>query len=108
MTAPHEGRDATVRRPSSVCFKQGSPDRDVSVYLASMTKPEDVMAEGDMRYLASVEVGVIRSLGLGVVRDSDGGKEGHALITGEKTRRILRELVMRTEWVEPFSPSPTS
>ncbi len=66
-------------RPSTQAFKQGGPDGLVSVYLFSETNPAAVADEGPEKYLASVRVGRLRELGLGVVRDPSSGVLGTAL-----------------------------
>lgn len=93
-------------RPTSVSFQQGSRDGDVSVYIASVANAEDVMAEGHEPFLASVAVSAVRACGLGVVLDPDGGLDGHALITGRKTKGIVSALAKAAIWVQPYAPRP--
>ena len=93
-------------RPTSVSFQQGSRDGDVSVYIASVANVQDVMADGREEYLASVPVSVVRACELGVVRDPGGGLNGHALITGRKTKARASALAKAAGWVEPYVPRP--
>ena len=54
--------DGSVR-PSSQVFKQGKPDDDVSVYLASETSPERITQNYPDVYVVEVEIGAIRKPG---------------------------------------------
>ena len=60
--------DGTIR-PSSDAFMQGGPEGNVSVYLASETTPEQITRIYPGMYVALVEVGVIREMGLDVERE---------------------------------------
>ena len=91
-------------RPSTQAFKQDGPDGLVSVYLISETEPATVVAEGPEKYLASIRVGVLRELGLGIVRDPSSGGPGHCVITGRKTKGRLNQIVRKVEWVNGYAP----
>lgn len=91
-------------RPSTQAFKQDGPDGLVSVYLISETDPATVADEGPEKYLASIRVGVLRELGLGVVRDPLSGGPGHCVITGRKTKGRLNQIVRKAEWVNGYEP----
>ena len=91
-------------RPSTQAFKQGGPDGLVSVYLCSETTPEAVMSEGPEKWLATIEVGALRSLGLGIVRSPSDGGPGHCDITGRKTRGALRRIAASALWVPGYAP----
>ncbi len=91
-------------RPSTQAFKQDGPDGLVSVYLISETDPATVADEGPEKYLASIRVGVLRELGLGVVRDFSSGGLGHCVITGRKTKGRLNQIVRKAEWVNGYKP----
>ena len=91
-------------RPSTQAFKQDGPDGLVSVYLISETDPATVADEGPEKYLASIRVGVLRELGLGVVRDLSSGGLGHCVITGRKTKGRLNQIVRKAEWVNGYEP----
>ena len=93
------------RRPSTQFFKQDGTDGLVSVYLLSETTPANVIDEGVERYLASVNVGLLRELGLGIVRDPTSGGPGHCVITGRKTKGRLNRIAQEAEWVEDYRPS---
>ena len=93
------------RRPSTQSFKQDGTDGLVSVYLLSETTPANVIDEGVERYLASVNVGLLRELGLGIVRDPTSGGPGHCVITGRKTKGRLNRTVQEAEWVEDYRPT---
>ena len=93
-------------RPSTQAFKQDGPDGLVSVYLISETEPATVADEGPEKYLAStsIRVGVLRELGLGVVRDPSSGGLGHCVITGRKPKGRLNQIVRKAEWVNGYAP----
>ena len=93
-------------RPSTQAFRQGGPDGLVSVYLCSETTPEAVMSEGPERWLATIEVGALRELGLGIVRSPSDGGPGHCDITGRKTRGALRRIAASAKWVPGYAPEP--
>lgn len=93
------------RRPSTQSFKQDGTDGLVSVYLLSETTPANVIDEGVERYLASVNVGLLRELGLGIVRDPTSGGPGHCVITGRKTKGRLNRIVQEAAWVEDYRPT---
>ena len=92
-------------RPSTQAFKQDGPDGLVSVYLSSETDPATVADEGPEKYLASIRVGVLRELELGVVRDPSSGGPGHGVITGRKTKGRLNRIVCEAEWVNGYAPA---
>ena len=93
-------------RPSTQAFLQDGRDGLVSVYLSSDTTPSEVAAGGPERYMASIGVGFLRELGLGIVRDPTSGGPGHCVITGRKTRGRLNRIVQNAEWVERYTPQP--
>lgn len=92
-------------RPSSQCFCQ---DGSLSVYIAEEAQSaEAVMQEGPPgSYLASLNVGFLRRLPLGIVRDPSSGGPGHAVLTGKKTKRIQTEMAKAATWVKPYDPQP--
>ena len=92
------------KRPSTLAFKQGGADGLVSVYLNVETRPDAVVVEGPEPFLASIRVGALRELGLGVVRDPDSGGPGHCVITGRKTKGTLNRIVQAAAWVEGYAP----
>ena len=91
-------------RPSTQSFLQDGRDGLVSVYLVTETTPEAVASEGPEEYLASVEIGVLRSQMLGIVRDPSSGGPGHCEIMGRKTKGRLNKIVKNARWVEGYSP----
>lgn len=91
-------------RPSTQAFLQDGPDGLVSVYLRSETTPAAVAAGGPERHLASIRVGLLREVGLGIVRDPTSGGAGHCVITGRKTKGTLNRIVQNAEWVEGHAP----
>lgn len=92
------------KRPSTQAFKQGGVDGLVSVYLNAETTPNVVVEEGPEPFLVAISVGVLRELGLGVVRDPDSGGPGHSVITGRKTKGTLNRIVQAAMWVEGYAP----
>ena len=74
------------------------------MYLISETKLATVADEGPEKYLASIRVGILRELGLGVVRDPSSGGPGHCDITGRKTKGRLNQIVRKAEWVNGYAP----
>lgn len=93
-----------IRRPSSQAFIQGGPDGNVSVYLASETTPERITRGYAGTYVAEVEIGVIRSQGLHVERESIEGDPGHCNITGRKTRSKSRAIARSSRWAKGYEP----
>ena len=92
------------RRASTQAFLQDGPNGPVSVYLSSETTSEVVASGAPEKYMASVKVGVLRGLGLGVARDPSSGGPGHCVITGRKTKGRLNRIVQKAEWVEGYAP----
>ena len=92
-------------RPSTQAFRQYGPDGLVSVYLISETEPATVADEGPEKFLASIRVGVLRELGLGVVRDPSSGGLGHCVITGRKTKGTLNQIVRKAKWIDGYAPA---
>ena len=91
-------------RPSSDAFMQGGPEGNVSVYLASETTPERITEDYPGMYVALVDVGVIRALGLEVERERIEGDPSHCNITGRKTRAKARAIARNSRWAERFGP----
>ncbi len=91
-------------RPSTQAFLQDGPDGLVSVYLNAETTPNVVAEEGPEPFLASIRVGVLRQLGLGLIRDSSSGGPGHCVITGRKTKGRLNQIVQQAVWVDGYAP----
>lgn len=91
-------------RPSTQSFLQDGRSGLVSVYLNSETTPDTVAGGGPEEYLASIEIGVLRRQGLGIVRDLSSGGPGHCVITGRKTKGRLNQIVKQAQWDEGFSP----
>ena len=91
-------------RPARYTFLQGGRGGLVSVYLAAETTPDAVAAGGPEEYLVSITVGLLRQLGLGIVRDSTVGGLGHCVITGRKTRGRLNQIVQNAVWVDGYAP----
>lgn len=95
--------DGTIR-PSSDAFIQGGPEGNVSVYLVSETTPEQITRNYPGMYVALVEVGVIRDMGLNVEREPIEDDPGHCNITGRKTRSRARAIARSSRWAEGFRP----
>lgn len=96
--------DEGSMRPSSDAFMQGGPEGNVSVYLASETTPERITRDYPEMYVALVDVGVIRALGLEVEREQIEEDTGHCNITGRKTRGRARAIARNSRWAEGFGP----
>ena len=94
-----------IRRPSSQAFIQGGPDGNVSVYLASETTPERITRGYADTYVAEVGIGIIRSQGLDVERESIEGDPGHCNITGHKTRSKSRAIARSSRWAKGYEPA---
>ena len=92
------------QRPSSDAFKQDGAEGETSVYLLSETTPEQITAEYPSVYVAVVEAGVLRQMGLDVERSTDGGEPGHCIITGRKTRSLLRAITRACRWAPGYGP----
>ena len=92
-------------RPSSQAFIQGGPDGNVSVYLASETTPERITRDYPRTYVAEVDIGTIRELGLDVEREPIEDDPGHCNIVGRKTRNRARAIARSAKWITGFAPS---
>ena len=91
-------------RPISSAFRQGGPDGDVSVYLASETTPEFITRYYPGTLVAQLTIAQVRSQGLDVVRDPTPGDPGHCNIVGRKTRAVTRNLAEVSAWTAGFAP----
>ena len=91
-------------RPSTQAFRQGGTSGHGSVYLLSVTNPEEVSNEGPEPYLVPLRARLLLELGLGIVRDPTSGGPGHCEITGRKTRSVLDRLAKFAQWVEGYAP----
>ena len=91
-------------RPSSQVFLQNGPDGLVSVYLESETTHSAVANGGSEPYLASISVGELRELELGIIRDPSSGGPGHCEITGRKTRGKLNRIAKQAQWIPGYAP----
>ena len=101
-TGPPDNQGRT--RINSDAFIQNGLDGNVSVYLASETTPEAITREYQLHYIAQLEVGEIRAVGLDVVRDPKEGDPGHCNIVGRKTRGTARRLARTARWVAGYEP----
>ena len=97
-------RNIDRKRPSTQAFKQGGAEGLVSVYLKAETTSNAVVEEGPEPFLVAIGVGVLRDLGLGVVRDPESGGPGHCAITGRNTKATLNRIVQAAAWVEGYAP----
>lgn len=94
-------------RPSTQAFLQDGPNGLVSVYLASETTHSAVAGGGPEPFLASITVGELRELQLGLVRDATSGGPGHCVITGRKTRGKLNRIARQSRWIPGYAPPGT-
>ena len=97
-------RDGAGKRPSSNAYIQGTPDSDVSVYLASETTPATITQHYPGTFVAEVAVSVIRRLGLEVERQPIPGDPGHCNIKGRKIRSIATEIAKSARWMQGYGP----
>ena len=80
-------KNTNRKRPTTQCFLQDGPDKPVSVYISSETiSVQSIMKEGKERFLVAIPVSFIREIGLGIVRDSSTGGQGHSLLKRHKTK----------------------
>ena len=93
------------KRPSSDAFLQDGADGETSVWLRSESSPEGLVEGYDEAYVCEVSVDFLRGLGLDVERRPVEDDSGHCVITGYKSRSILRRVVRATGWVAGFGPS---
>ena len=82
-------RENGPHRPSSDAFKQDGAEGETSVYLLSETTPGRITSNYRDVYVALIEAGTLRQMGLDVERSAIEGESGHCVITGRKTRSIL-------------------
>ena len=92
------------QRPSSDAFKQDGADGETSVYLLSETTPERITYNYPDVYVALIEAGLLRQLGLDVERSDLEGEPGHCVIVGRKTRSALRTVARSCRWAPGFGP----
>lgn len=95
-----------VPQLASTVFRQGGPDGDVSVYLASETTPEFITRNHPGYLVIELTIAQVRSQGLDVQREEIPGDPGHCNITGRKTRGISRTLADICRWSPGFGPPP--
>ena len=93
-----------VPRPVSSAFRQGGPNGDVSVYLASETTPEFITRYYPEILVAQLTIAQVRSQGLDVVWDPIPRDPGHCNIVGRKTRAVTRNLAEVSVWTAGFAP----
>ena len=91
-------------RPSAQAFRRGGVNASFLVYLLTDNTPDEVTNEGSQRYLVHLRVGLLRELGLGIVRDPTSGGSGYCEITGRKTRSTLNRLAKCAQWVKGYAP----
>ena len=92
------------QRPSRDAFKQDGAEGETSVYLLTETSPEQITADYPDVYVAVVEAGLLRQLGLEVERSAIEGEPGHCVITGRKSRSILRAISRACQWAPGYGP----
>jgi hypothetical protein len=95
-------------RPSSAAFDNDPDGSPMSVVLADVLpqighSPADVLTGHEGYALASIAAGLARECGQGVARDPLPEEPAHALVFGEKPRRIRRNLAKGACWVIPPS-----
>ncbi len=96
-------------RPSSAAFKDHPDGSPMSVLLAdeveaSGRSAESVLAAYKGYGLVAFTAGLVRELGLGIVRSPLDYEPAHAEVFGRKTRSVRRTLARRCEWV--IRPDP--
>ena len=75
------------------------------MFLLSETSPERITTEFPNTYVTVVEAGLLRQLGLDVERSAFGSEPGHCVITGRKTRSILRAICRACQWAPGYGPA---
>ncbi len=93
-------------RPSSAAFEDhpnGSPMSVIlgDVLLASGRFAEDALAGHADFALAAFAAGLARQFGQGVMREPLDDEPAHAIVFGEKPKRVGRMLAKAAEWVIP-------
>ena len=91
-------------KPISSAFRQGGPDGNVSVYLASEATAEFIIRDHPGTFVAELTVAEVRNQSLDVEREDLPGDPGHCNITGRKTRAITRALAGVCRWTPGFAP----
>lgn len=95
-------REQGRQQLNSQAFQDSVDETPMSVFLASeLPAPEEALAGHSGYFLAGLNVGFVRSLGLGVAREPIRPEDpvGHAWVVGTKTRRIRRQLAKHAHWV---------
>jgi hypothetical protein len=91
-------------RPSSAAFQDSSNGSPMSVMLAEIVEetgrgPREVLFAHPGYRLASIEAGLARRCEQGVARDPLPIEPAHAVVFGDKPKRIQRALAMGAIWV---------
>ena len=91
-------------KPISSAFRQGGPEGNTSVYLASETTAEFITRDHPGTFVVELTIAEVRNQGLDVEREEIPGNPGHCNITGRKTRGITRALAEICHWIPGFAP----
>lgn len=95
-------------RPSSAAFDNHLNGSPMSVILADVLTqtgrtPEAILAGHEGFALAAITAGRARECGQGVAREPLPDEPAHAVVFGEKSKRVRRKLAEEARWVVPPS-----
>ena len=93
-------------RPSSAAFDNHPDGSPMSVILADVLAqtgrdPAAALTGYEGFALASITAGLVRECGQGVAREPLPDEPAHAVVFGEKPKRIQRKLAKGSRWVVP-------
>lgn len=97
-------------RPSSAAFDNHPNGSPMSVILADILSqtsrgPEAALAGYEGFALASITAGLARECGQGIAREPFPDEPAHAVVFGEKPKRVQRKLAKGSQWIVP-PPQP--
>lgn len=91
-------------RVTSSAFDNDRDGDPMSVFLAAITRPDDVLAGHDGFGIVAFTAGFVRAQGQMVFRSPDDGPPGHAKVAGPKDRRVRRAFAEVARWVRRPEP----
>lgn len=94
-----------VWRPTSAAFQDHPDGSPMSVDIASEMEahnltPQDCLHGHESTHaLAAISVGIVRSIGLGVLKVPLDSNAAHGQVTGRKSRKNRKELARASDWI---------
>jgi len=93
-------------RPSSAAFDNHPNGSPMSVILADILAqtgrdPASALVGHEEFALASITAGLARECGQGIAREPLPDEPAHAVVFGEKPKRVQRKLAKESQWIIP-------